>query len=79
MTRFLDLAYRRRRIAAEFDGREFHTADRNRHHDAGRRELIGAVGYRIVIARYEQIFGSDTSFEDQMGDLLGMTPIRRWW
>ncbi|MBD8608262.1 hypothetical protein IFT73_15500 [Aeromicrobium sp. CFBP 8757] len=79
VTRFLDLAYRRRRIGVEFDGREFHTAEADLDHDADRRELIRAVGFRIVVTRREQVFGTDTSFEDEVGALLGMTPIARWW
>ncbi len=79
MTRFLDLAYRRRKVGVEFDGREFHTAEADRNHDTDRRELIGAVGFRIVVARREQVLGPDGSFEHDVGALLGMTPIARWW
>lgn len=79
MTRYLDLAYRRRKVAIEYDGREFHTADDDLEHDAGRRRLLEAVGYRFVVAGYERIFGSDDSFEREVGKLIGMTPIARWW
>ena len=78
-TRFLDLAYRERKIAIEYDGREFHTADHDQVHDAGRRRLLVAVGYRFVIVGYEQIFGTDNSFEQEIGVLLGMAPLARWW
>jgi very-short-patch-repair endonuclease len=78
-TRFLDLAYRHRKIAIEYDGREFHTADADQDQDAGRHRLLVAVGYRFVTARYEQIFGTDNSFEREVGELIGMTPIDRWW
>lgn len=78
-TRFLDLAYRRQKIAIEYDGREFHTADDDLEHDLGRRRLLVAVGYRFVVAGYERIFGEDDSFEREVGALLGMTPIARWW
>lgn len=79
LTRFLDLAYRQRKIAIEYDGREFHTADVDQEHDDGRRRLLIAVGYRFVVVRYEQIFGTDDSFEQEVGALLGMTPLARWW
>lgn len=78
-TRFLDLAYRHRKIAIEYDGREFHTADADQDQDAGRHRLLVAVGYRFVTARFEQIFGTDNSFEREVGELIGMTPIDRWW
>jgi hypothetical protein len=77
--RYLDLAYVRRKIAVEYDGREFHTAARDELEDAERRALVGATGYRFVIARYESIFGTDDAFEREVGALLGMEPIARWW
>ncbi len=77
--RFLDLAYRRRRVGVEFDGRQFHTADLDLLHDSDRRTLIEAIGYVIVIARYEDIFGTDPAFEQELGAILGVTPIPRWW
>ena len=77
--RYLDLAYVRRRIAIEYDGRQFHTADGDVVHDEDRRELVGAVGYRFVVARRDDVLGEDDSFEREVGELLGMTPIPRWW
>ncbi|AWB92034.1 hypothetical protein [Aeromicrobium chenweiae] len=79
LQRFLDLAYVRRRIAVEYDGREFHTADPDDVHDEERRRLLVAVGYRFVVTRYERVFGTDPAFENEVGELLGMTPIARWW
>lgn len=78
--RFLDLGYRRRKIAAEYDGRRFHTADEDAHHDVERKRLLVAVGYRFVVARYEDIFGKDPRFEQALGEMLGVTPrARTWW
>lgn len=77
--RFLDLAYRRRKIAAEYDGREFHTAKRDELHDSERRRLLEATGFTFVTARYEDIFATNPEFEQKLGELLGMTPIARWW
>lgn len=79
MQRFLDLGYRRRKIAIEYDGREFHTADHHQEHDAERRDLLEAMGYRFIVVRWAQVFGTDPSFEQQVGQLLGMTPVDRWW
>jgi hypothetical protein len=53
LLRYLDLAYVKRRVAVEFDGREFHTSDDDLGHDHDRHELVVAIGYRIVRARYE--------------------------
>lgn len=77
--RFLDLAYRRRRVAVEFDGRQFHTADDHALHDDHRRTMIQAMGFTIVTARYEDVFGADPHLENELGQILGITPIARWW
>jgi hypothetical protein len=79
LTRFLDLAYVRRKIAVEYDGRQFHTSDQDDVHDEERRLLLIAMGFRFVIVRYEQIFGVDNAFEREVGELLGMVPMARWW
>lgn len=77
---FLDLPYPELLIATEFDGREFHTADEHRVHDGGRRGyLTDLYGWRWVIGTRERIFGADTSFEDELGALLGITPRPRTW
>lgn len=77
--RFLDLAYRRRKVGVEYDGREFHTADSDAQHDAERRRLLEATGFTIVSARYEDILGKDPRFERELGEILGIAPIPRWW
>lgn len=78
--RFLDLAYPHLKIATEYDGREFHTAEYDVTHDASRRSYLSQVlGWRFVIARKESIFGTDASFEFELGKLLGMEPLARFW
>lgn len=78
--RFLDLAYPRLRIACEYDGREFHSLDADRIHDALRREdLTDVLDWRWIVATRSSIFGTDTAFEDELGHLLGMTPRPRTW
>lgn len=79
-TFYLDLPYPDRLIATEFDGREFHTAQAHAVHDAERRAyLTNLFGWRWVIGTRERIFGDDTSFEDELGALLGMQPLPRKW
>lgn len=79
-TFYLDLPYPELLIATEFDGREFHTSDGHRAHDDGRRGYLSDLfGWRWVIGTRERIFGPDTSFEDELGALLGIIPLRRTW
>lgn len=78
-TRFLDLAYPEIMIAVEYDGQEFHTADRDRTHDGYRRKLVRALGFRILVAGFEDIFGDDPAFEQELGRLLGRLPEARRW
>lgn len=78
--RRLDLAYPIIKVGAEYDGREFHTEDVDVDHDDDRRDYLSTIlGWRIVPARREGIFGEDTSFEDELGHHLGMTPRPRFW
>lgn len=77
---FIDLPYPELLIATEYDGREFHTAQHHREHDLNRRDYLADLyGWRWVIGTRPRIFGQDTSFEDELGDLLGMRPLARWW
>jgi hypothetical protein len=77
---FIDLPYPDLLIGSEFDGREFHTADHDREHDQGRRHYLSEVyGWRWVVGTRQRIFGDDTSFEHELGELLGIRPLSRWW
>jgi len=79
--RFLDSAYPEVKVGVEFDGREFHTDAHDREHDADRRNYLTTVlGWHIVVATTETIFGFDASFEREVAALLG-TPARlpRMW
>lgn len=79
-TYFLDLPFPDLLIATEFDGREFHTDELHVAHDHDRRDyLTQRYGWRWVIGTRARIFGDDTSFEDELGELLGMKPLTRWW
>jgi len=77
---YIDLPYPDLLIGSEYDGREFHTDTDHAEHDGDRRDYLSDVfGWRWVIGRRARIFGPDTSFEDELGELLGMKPIARWW
>ncbi len=77
---FIDLPYPDRLIGTEYDGREFHSDEQHRTHDQDRRGYLSDVyGWRWVLGNRERIFGDDTSFEHELGLLLGMTPLSRWW
>lgn len=79
-TFFIDLSYPERLIGSEFDGREFHTDAGHRQHDDDRRGYLTDVyGWRWINGTRSRIFGTDTSFEDELGTALGMTPLARRW
>jgi hypothetical protein len=78
-TRFLDFAYPQLLIAVEYDGEGFHTADSDKSHDNYRRRLVKALGIRIVLAEYADIFGTDPAFEQELGGLMGIKPAERRW
>jgi hypothetical protein len=78
--RRLDLAYPEILVASEFDGREFHTDPVHQAHDAERRDYLStAYGWRWCNGSRERLFGSDHSFEHELGSLLGMEPLPRRW
>lgn len=77
---FIDLPYPELLIGTEYDGREFHTDDEHAAHDLERRAYLSDVlGWRWVLGNHPRIFGTDTSFEDELGALLGITPLPRRW
>ncbi len=77
---FLDLPYPALLIGTEYDGGEFHTDAAHRRHDRDRRAYLSDVyGWRWVIGTRDRIFGNDTSFENELGTLLGIEPLPRRW
>lgn len=58
----LDLAYEHLRIAIEYDGEEFHTADEDRDADEKRREALRRAGWAVIVVR--------------KGDFTGLTSDR---
>lgn len=80
VVRRFDLAYEEVRVAAEYDGREHHTADNDQTLDSYRRDDFRTrLGWRFLIAVYESVFGHDTSYEDQLGEMIGIAPRPRTW
>lgn len=80
IVRRFDLAYEEVRVAAEYDGREHHTADEDQELDGSRRnDFRLRLGWRFLIAVYESVFGHDTSYEEQLGELIGVEPRPRTW
>lgn len=79
-SRWLDLAYPELLVAIEYDGREFHTSHFNLEHDATRRDYLRErYGWRFVVARRDDIFGNDPSFEQEVGGLIGVASRSRTW
>lgn len=77
---WLDLALEAWKVGAEYDGREFHTEDEDVEHDGERRRYFRTVhGWRIAVARREDVFGNDMAFERQIGEWIGREPLPRTW
>lgn len=77
---WIDSAYVAQLIAIEYDGREHHLGDTNAAHDARRREELSVRrGWRWIVATKERILGDDASFEQEVGDLLGVRVLPRMW
>ncbi|MGH3425226.1 MAG: hypothetical protein ACRDO8_10880 [Nocardioidaceae bacterium] len=78
--RYFDMGYREQLVASEYDGREFHTAEEDTTHDRDRRSYFERrYGWRFSIGRRESIFGDDTTFETELGSMLGIEPRPRRW
>ncbi len=78
--RRLDMAYEEQRVAVEYDGREFHSAQLDQHKDALRRNGLWLLGgWRFHIGTFERIFGVSAAFEEELGQLIGVRPRPRTW
>lgn len=77
----LDMGYKSLRIAAEYDGKEFHTTSEDRAHDEQRRDYLREVeGWRFAVGDKGTIFGPDADFELCLGKWLNMEPrLPRMW
>ncbi len=76
----LDNGYRGARIGFEYDGREWHDDDISVEHDDDRRGYLRDVlGWRLLVVKKADVFGDDPSFEQQLGEWLGITTQARRW
>ena len=76
----LDMGYPERLIAAEYDGAVDHTSESDRKRDYVRRaQLDERFGWRVAVARQNDIWGEDQSFELTVGSWLGLMPLPRMW
>ena len=80
--RRLDMGWRRRRLAVEYDGEEFHDSPEQRWHDEGRREdLLRRFGWTALGVGKGDVLGRSMLLEYTVGGLLGIEPRisrRRW-
>ena len=77
----LDNAYVEAKVGMEYDGQEFHTLDEDRTDNAYRRTVLTDVlGWRMINAGKADILGRDPTFEQQVGEWLGIVPSlpRNW-
>jgi hypothetical protein len=51
----MENAYEHLRIAVEYDGEEFHTAEEDREYDEDRREALRQIGWIIIVVRKDQL------------------------
>ncbi len=76
----LDNAYKAAKVGLEYDGREFHDDPVDQEHDDSKRRYCREVlGWRLMAAKHADIFGDDPSYEQRVGDWLGIRPLPRRW
>jgi hypothetical protein len=66
---YLDLGWRRWRLALEYDGMEHHGPE-HAEHDDQRQSWIAAQGWTIRVYRKEHIFTSSRAFEEDVWNLV---------
>ena len=80
IVRRLDMAYEELRVAAEYDGREFHSTESDRSGDSARRsDLSRREGWRFSLGTYERVFGTSPELDFELGELIGLLPRPRTW
>jgi very-short-patch-repair endonuclease len=76
----IDLAYPEIKLAMEYDGAAYHTHEKDRQHDEERRVLLSdAYGWRFEPATKADVLGTDPAYERNIGKLLGIEPLPRFW
>ncbi|QIX26826.1 DUF559 domain-containing protein [Nocardioides sp. JQ2195] len=72
----IDLAYRRQRVAVEYDGEEFH-GEEQRDHDESRRTWLREQGWHVIVIRKEQLSGpARADWLAELGRVLGERSAR---
>lgn len=78
----LDLGWREKRKAVEYDGTQFHDAAHQRAHDARRRAALERdYGWRVLGVNKGDVLGRSMMLEYAVGEMLGIEPKtrRRLW
>ncbi|MDH2416731.1 type IV toxin-antitoxin system AbiEi family antitoxin domain-containing protein [Nocardioides sp. CER19] len=77
----LDFAYRRRRVAIEYDGRDWHDlTDEQRRHDEARRDWLRDHGWTVIVIRSGAFTGTALDrWIDRLAQALQPTYSNRRW
>lgn len=78
----LDLGWRKRRKAVEYDGVEFHSSPQDVARDIARREDVARrFGWFVLGVGRREVLGRSMELERAIGEMLGMAPLisRRAW
>lgn len=77
----LDMGWRGRRTAVEYDGVADHSSWEARAHDAERRAWIESRGWTVLVVGKGEVLGTRPVLEHAVGELLGEAPrvSRRSW
>jgi hypothetical protein len=70
----LDMGYRKKRKAVEFDGHETHSTAEAQRHDHVRREAAEQCGWGIAVVTGEHVLGRSLAFERAVAELLDLEP-----
>lgn len=74
----LDMGWRDRKIAVEYDGEEFHSETEDRDADEVRRDDASErFGWEVVGVGRGEVLGRSKALELAVGDLLGLSPTNR--
>jgi hypothetical protein len=78
----LDLGWPERRVAAEYDGLEYHSsAEQRRHDDTRRQRLLTDFAWTAIPVTKGDVLGTSMRLERAFGDMLRLQPAiaRRLW
>ncbi|MEU7886853.1 type IV toxin-antitoxin system AbiEi family antitoxin [Microbispora bryophytorum] len=67
---YLDMGVERYRVGIEYDGHDHHSSVEDRAHDEWRRAQIRRLGWRLVIVRKNELFGSPATFLERVAERL---------